>query len=189
MPFAIRKRAKSLPSPLGLTVVEMMILLAALALIILISVPGSSLLFGKYNLRSATNELFTGLDLARTEAQLRSATVVMCPSSNGHTCRKDGDWTLGWLVFSDGNGNGRVEDIEFIRSFDAPPTGIQIMAHGAVQAKAAFTVTGLVPDNEAKTGLFKICLDDPEKLPKLVKIDEDGWLQRIPTRNETCENS
>jgi len=173
---------------LGLTVLEMLIVIAALAVIVLISVPGSGMLLAKYRLDSATNGIHEGLELARTEAQLRNSTVVMCPSSNGHVCRRDGNWTMGWLVFTDGNGDGVVEDIELIRSFEAPNSAIQIIATGAVQSRAAFTLTGLVPDNDASSGQFKICLEDSDKPPKLLSVLEEGWLQEIPARDQDCSS-
>ena len=51
----------------GFTVVELMVALAALAIVILIAVPGSSAVIEKYQLRSTSNDLRNGLSLARTE--------------------------------------------------------------------------------------------------------------------------
>ena len=181
-PLSVRKVA------LGLTVLEMLIVIAALAVIVLISVPGSGMLLAKYQLESATKGIHEGLELARTEAQLRNSKVVMCPSSNGHVCRRDGNWNMGWLVYTDGNDDGVVEDIELIRSFEAPSNAIHIIATGAVQSRAAFTLTGLVPDNGAKAGQFKICLEDSDKPPKLLNILEEGWLQEMPARDQNCSS-
>lgn len=171
---------------LGLTVLEMIIVLAAIAVVITISVPGSSKLLAKYRLNSASEEIFSGLELAQAEAAARSSLVVMCPSSNGHSCRRDGNWNLGWLVFSDGNGNGVAEDIELIKSFDAPKNDIQIFATGAVKSQAAFTLTGLVSDHDQSTGEFRICLGNPHTSAKLVQISEDGWLQQRPADADAC---
>lgn len=172
----------------GFTVLEMLITLAAIAIVVLITVPESTIALEKYRLKSANNNLLNGLELARTEAHLRASTVVLCPSSNGHSCRSDGNWNLGWLVYSDGNGDGSVQEIEFIRSFEAPNKEIMITALGAVETAASFTMIGLVRENEAESGLFKICHRNSYNSPKLVQVDSEGFVQVIRHSNEICKN-
>lgn len=171
----------------GFTVLEVMITLAAIAIVVLVTVPGSNMLMEKYRLKTASGKLFSGLELARSEAQQRSITVMMCPSSNGHTCRRDGDWSMGWVVFTDGNGNGTVQDIELIKAFEAPHQSVNIMAQGAVQNRAAFTATGLNADNSDQTGKFQICLNGSETAPKIVKVDAEGWIRMVEVHEEVCE--
>jgi type IV fimbrial biogenesis protein FimT len=151
-------------------------------------VPGSTLLLDKYRMKVTSDSLITGLELARSEASARSAEVILCPSSNGHTCRKDGDWSYGWLVFSDGNGNGSVQDIELIKAFDAPSEKVMISALGALKNHAAFTATGLVGDNGDESGEFQICLRDAHRSATLVTVAADGWVQKIPPRDNACLN-
>jgi Tfp pilus assembly protein FimT len=172
----------------GLTVLELLISLAAIGIVVLIAVPGSDVLLEKQRLKSASSSMMTAIELARTEAGARSSMVIMCPSSNGHTCRNDGDWNHGWLVFSDGNGNGTVEDIELISSFAAPNQEIRINADGAVQQRAAFTLNGLVGNDGALSGQFQICLRKSNALATLVSIDADGWVQKMPTRGLSCNS-
>jgi len=164
----------------------MMIILAAIGVVVLVAVPGSTFLIEKYRMKVASASIITGLELARSEASARSSTVVLCPSSNGHTCRNDSDWSFGWLVFSDANGNGTVEDIELIRAFEAPSQKIHITAGGAVQNRAAFTAAGLNPDNNARFGQFQLCPEEAEKTATLVTVDTDGWVQKLPARNARC---
>ncbi len=172
----------------GLTVLELMIGLAAIGIVILVAVPGSTLLLDKYRMKVASDSIIAGLELARSEASARSAEVILCPSSNGNTCRKDGDWSYGWLVFSDGNGNGSVQDIELIQAFDAPSEKIVISADGALKNQAAFTATGLVGDNGAESGEFQICLLDANRSATLVTVAADGWVQKTPPRDNACLN-
>ncbi|MBT8048167.1 MAG: hypothetical protein HKN57_14630 [Xanthomonadales bacterium] len=185
MPFTNRSKNKH-HGLLGLTVLEMIIILAAIAIVITIAVPGSNVLLAKYHLKSASGEIFTALQLAQAEAAARSSTVVVCPSSNGQSCRKDGNWNLGWLVFSDGNGNGQPDEIERIRSFDAPKQDVQVTAMGAVKTRAAFTLTGLVADHDESSGQFEICLKESDSRPNLIKVAEDGWLENAPARSGVC---
>lgn len=173
----------------GFTILELLITLSTIAIIVLVAVPGSNILLEKYRLKAASSQLFSGLELARAEAHQRSSTVIMCPSSNGHSCRRDGDWSLGWLVYSDGNGNSTVQDIELIRAFEAPNQQVRIKAEGAVESNAAFTTTGLVEEDGAQTGKFQVCLYGSDTAPKIVKIDADGWIRLVPNQDEVCETS
>ena len=187
----IKKKAthKHRSGILGLTVLEMLIILAAIAVMVLIAVPGSDVLLEKYRLKTAHSKLLSGLELAKAEAQIRGSTVIMCPSSNGHSCRLDNNWNHGWLIFTDGNGNGTAQDIELIQAFGAPSHKIRIVARGAVEEAAAFTVTGLVEQNGTQAGMFRICLQDSDAAPVVVNVDDDGWAQYVPVHEEVCERS
>lgn len=186
MPFTIWPIRKQGGKAHGLTVLELLIALAAIGIVVLVAVPGTTLLLEKYRLKSASNSIITGLELARTEAGARSSTVILCPSSNGHTCRQDGDWDHGWIVFTDGDGNGSVQDIELLRSFEAPNPEIHVVADGALRQKAAFTATGLVGNQQVNSGTFLICLNDSDTPPAMVKVDADGWIQRVPAPTQSC---
>ena len=180
---------KRLHKSLGLTVLEMLIILAAIAVVVLIAVPGSDILLEKYRLKTTYSSLLNGLELAKSEAQMRSSTVIMCPSSNGHSCRSDYDWNHGWLVFTDGNGNGTAQEIELIQAFDVPNQDIRIVAKGAVERAASFTMTGLIEQNGTQTGLFRICLQGSDAPPRVVSVDEEGWVQPVPVHEEVCDRS
>jgi type IV fimbrial biogenesis protein FimT len=171
----------------GLSVLELLVIFAALAVVILITVPGSTFLLEKYRVRATYAHLLDGLELAKAEAELRSSSAVVCPSSNGKTCRTDGNWNQGWLVFSDGNGNGTAQEIELIRAYAAPNPNIQISAKGAVRSKATFTLTGLVEVDGAQTGQFKICHRGSDSPPRVVIVQEDGWVELVPVHSEVCE--
>ena len=171
----------------GLTAVELMIGLAALAVVILVSVPGGSMLIEHYRLKSASSDLVSGLYLARAEAINRASTVRVCPSADGRSCRTDGDWSLGWLVYSDGNGDGIVQEIEFLEAFPAPDSHVHIVALGAAQKSAAFTPTGLVRENGATKGEFVLCHGENNG-SKAILIDSDGWVSLIPTDGQACRS-
>ncbi len=183
------KRNRRRRSQRGLSVLELLIVFAAIAVVVLVAVPGSDMLLEKYRLKATFSKLSEGLELAKSEAHMRSSTVIMCPSSNGHSCRSDHNWNHGWIVFTDGNGNGTVQDIELIRAFEAPDQRISIVARGAVEATASFTMTGLVEQNNAQTGLFRICLQDSDAQPRVVNVDEEGWVQPVMVHEEVCDRS
>jgi type IV fimbrial biogenesis protein FimT len=169
-----------------MTVVELLIIVAALAVVILLAVPGSSMLIENYRLKSASSNLVEGLNLARGEALRRGSTVRVCPSSNGRFCRSDGDWAQGWLVYTDGNGDGVVQDIELIRAFEGPNVNVRIISRGAAETGAAFTVAGLVPANGSDTGEFVVCHAGSSRDARIILVDGEGWVSLASDSAGAC---
>ena len=161
----------------GLTVIELLIILAAIAIVVMISVPGSTVVLEHYRLKAASSNLVDSLNLAKQEAVSRNSMVKVCPSSNGRFCRTDGNWSHGWLVYSDGNGDGTVQEIEFVEAFEAPSQKVRIVGTGAVEDIASFTLAGLVPANETQMGSFHICHEGLGSRSKVVSVDEEGWVE------------
>lgn len=180
-----------LPRNTGLTAVELLIVLAAIAVVVMISVPGSTMVLEHYRLKAASNELTGSLNLAKEEALKRSSTVRVCPSSNGRFCRNDGNWNHGWLVYSDGNADGTVQDIEFIQAFQAPSQKVRIIATGAVQDLASFTMSGLVQDRDYKSGEFHICHEGAQSRSRSISVDQEGWVLAMPIEKASsiCKRS
>lgn len=172
----------------GLTAIELLLTLTAIAIVILITVPVAPMLIDKFHLWSTSSDLLGRLELAREEAELRSSTVRICPSSNGLSCRRSGGWENGWLVFSDGNGNGSPQEIEVIHAFEAPHQSVKIIGTGAVQTMASFNSTGLVPDHGSNSGEFMICIRNAKREARALSIDREGWVQLDSGNIETCKN-
>jgi len=161
----------------GLTVVELLIILAAIAIVVMISVPGSTMVLEHFRLKAASSNLVDSLNLAKEEALMRNSSVKICPSSNGRFCRTDGNWNHGWLVYSDGNGDGTVQEIELVQAFGAPSQKVRIVATGAVEDTASFTLAGLTPANDFQDGDFHVCHEGLDSRSKIVSVDAEGWVQ------------
>jgi type IV fimbrial biogenesis protein FimT len=91
----------------GFTLIELLVTLATLAIIVGIGVPGLRDFMMNNRQVAAVNEMAASLALTRSEAVARNLTVSMCPSTNGTACA-GGAWDQGWIVFSDGAGDGAV---------------------------------------------------------------------------------
>lgn len=170
----------------GMTAIELLIVISAIAVLVLVAVPGSSMLLARHHLNSASGDLLSALNRAKNEAASRNSTVRVCPSSDGRVCRRDGDWGAGWLVYTDGNGDGKVQDIERIEAFDAPSDKVRIVARGAVATAASFNLTGLVPAAGQETGGFQICYPESRLKPRIIAIEADAWVHLLPVEDPGC---
>lgn len=85
----------------GLTLIELMVALAVLAILVAMAVPSFREISLNNRGSSIANELLADLSLSRSEAVKRAGTVTLRAV--------EGDWTKGWQVFVDANGNGVMD--------------------------------------------------------------------------------
>ena len=163
----------------GLTVVELLIAFSVLAVIFLLTAPGVSGLVQEHYLKRTSSDLYVSLNLAKSEAAKRHSTVRICPSSDGISCRQDGDWNKGWLVFADGNVNALPEDIEIIQVFGPPGERVRVHAKGALAGTVSFTIAGLSGNEESDTGEFKVCNASSDSGFRKITVNKEGWLTII----------
>ncbi|TLM74830.1 GspH/FimT family pseudopilin [Microbulbifer harenosus] len=83
----------------GLTLIELMITLAVLAVIVGIAVPSFNTMIQNNRSLALGDELASALNFARSEAIKRGARVTLCGTTNGTTC--NGNWTNSWIVVVD----------------------------------------------------------------------------------------
>lgn len=96
----------------GLTIVELMITLAVLAILLAIAIPSFEGLIASTRVSNATNELLAALAQTRSEAIRRGQRVTMCMSANGVQCTNAGNWDQGWIIFSDATRAGNVANVD-----------------------------------------------------------------------------
>ncbi len=99
-----RTSPKVMPAVAGFTLIELLVTIAVLAVLATLAVPSFTSLINGNRLTAQSNELVTSLQLARTEAIRRNASVSVCRSTDGATCAgAAGAWTQ-WLTVLDSNG-------------------------------------------------------------------------------------
>ncbi|MFN3564499.1 MAG: GspH/FimT family pseudopilin [Burkholderiaceae bacterium] len=127
--------------PHGVTLIELMVVLAISAILFAVGVPMFSTFVDRNRVAAEVNELIAHLALARSEALARRGRVGMCASANptapGATCAA-GAWATGWIVYVD---NGPT-----VGTRDAGEEIIRVHTPGA----GSVTVT----PNLALTGIY-----------------------------------
>ena len=105
----------------GLTLIELMVAIAVLAILAMIAAPSFNNQLASSRVESAASELKAALDFARSEAIKQSLSVSACPSTNGTSCvASSTNWGGGWLIWTDVSNEGVLDSGEaVIQTFGA----------------------------------------------------------------------
>lgn len=93
----LHHRIESKQHNVGFTLVELMITLAVAAILATAAVPSFISMIASNRVTSASNELVTALNLAKSEAVRSGRDTLLCKSNNGVDC--GGAWSNGWLLY------------------------------------------------------------------------------------------
>lgn len=105
---------------------DALVTLTVVSTVTTIAVPSFLQLISSQRMSGAVNSLVTALNLTRSETIKRGERAVLCPSSDGRTCRNNTVWEEGYLLYIDRNGNHEFDtDETAVRMFDATE-GLQI---------------------------------------------------------------
>jgi type IV fimbrial biogenesis protein FimT len=123
--------ATSLRPTAGFTVIELIITVAVLAILVAVATPSFRELSLNNRTTSATNNLLADLALARNEA-VKTARI-------GYVSAAGGDWSAGWAVWVDANGNG-TQDVDEPNLRTQPPVDGDDVGNG--NAYSIFAASG-----------------------------------------------
>lgn len=107
----------------GLGLIELLAVLAIAAILATIALPAMGQMVRAYRMRLAAAELLGAVELARGQAIALGHTVLVAPSAPSL------DWSDGWSVFIDRNGDRRPD-----------PGDLILMLHPALAAPLRFTM-------------------------------------------------
>ena len=85
----------------GITLIELVIITAIIAILGLFTINGIASVVYKARAGLAGINLVDSLTQARSLAVTRESDVVVCPSSDGKNCLKGDHWESGWIAFAD----------------------------------------------------------------------------------------
>jgi type IV fimbrial biogenesis protein FimT len=171
----------------GFTVVELMITLATAAILLSTAVPSFSAVVDKNQISAATDQLYVSLNAARSEALKRRSSVRVCPSADSTTCRDDGDWSDGWLIFEDVNANNAPDAAEIIRLVDGLEGEIDMQASTALSGFVQFQPTGAAIGSGGNSGEFRFCHADSSAFSRLVDVSPSGRVASLKRSQTDCD--
>ena len=129
--------------PRGLTLIELMTVMAVLALLLGLGTASWSHLLETTRLRTLSNDLVSDLRLTRSEAILRGERVVMCTAMTPEACSRGSGWHQGWILFVDTNNNAlRDTDELVLRVKAAAPAGWTIAGNMPVSRYVSYDSLG-----------------------------------------------
>lgn len=169
----------SMKKSLGYTLIELMSMLAVVSILATVGLPLLNVFFESNRMISNTNEIVTGLHIARSEAIKRQSRVTMCQSNDQAACTNTGKWEDGFLVFVDDGGaavgNATVDAGERILRVNAGADGSQVTirsndALNQITNSVTFTSRGLpkATNGASQSGTFRVCDD------RGLKVNADG---------------
>lgn len=128
----------------GFTLIETMVVVAITAVGLGLGVPALGAVLEHQRLTTTLHLVSADMAMARSSALMRREAVVVCPGLPDTGCSGDRDWSQGWLVFRDPDGN-RQPDVpaDLLRASAAPGAdGGQIRLH-ATRAWLRYQPNGL----------------------------------------------
>lgn len=151
----------------GLTVVELMVAVALLAVVLAVAAPQFSQWGRATRVSAHASDLHSALAYARSESQRRGVRVTVCTSlSTGSavpSCSPSANWDSGWLVFVDnvhlpGNVPGTVDGSDSVLRIGEPALNSVVATAGNLGSWLAYSPQGLVRTEAGPaSGAFTIC--------------------------------
>jgi type IV fimbrial biogenesis protein FimT len=146
----------------GVTLIELMITLAVLAILAAAATPGMQALINSNRLRAAANETIATFQLARIEAVRVNRRMVACmspdPNAAVPSCSAAG--AAGWIVFQDADRNGQYGIGERLVRRATVSGNVQLLGSAALAGGVTFNADGMARDagNNLLNAAVGVCL-------------------------------
>ena len=136
----------------GFTLLELVITLVVLTILLLIAVPTFDHWQARQDMNASLHALHQDLLTARSHAIMLGAHVVACPGDVSSGCSGDSDWTIGWLVFQDIDGNRQAGPTEPLIRQSPPRERMKITSSG-FRTSFRFYANGTAPGSNGSIWL------------------------------------
>lgn len=106
----------------GFTLIELAVTLAIASILAGVALPSLQDLLERQRAAAVVGSLTAHMGLARVAAVTHNRRSVLCPTADGHTCHVGTDWSRGWMLFLDEDGNRRPDAGDDVLRVDLAPT-------------------------------------------------------------------
>jgi len=174
---------------------EILMVVAIGAILVAVAVPSLQDTISRNARDSIQLDLLTSLALARSQAVTLSVTASVCHSANQTSCSNSAgsDWSDGWLVFSDYDGDGVVDSADGDELLQVHPSANDIVAIELLNSSnntitnefVQFNNDGFL-NNSTGGAYFKICdIDNIAANSRAIWVSNTG--SEIKIRVDTAE--
>jgi len=186
----------------GVTLIEALLVLALLAILAALAAPALGQMVAQQRLQTTAAELAGALALTRSEAIKQGRRMVLCrigPESAPHQrCATNSNtvnapahqWTAGWLLFADPNGNAQRDDGEtLLRIGAAAPAGVLVRGNMPVARYVSYMPQGhtLLVTGAFQAGTLTLCRAGLSPSPAVqIVISRNGRPRQQRTTVASC---
>ena len=153
----------------GYSLYELLVTLAIASILIVFGVPmlGDSVARSRQSVE--INALFHAIHLARKESIVRRRPVSLCPSIDGESCEPGRDWSAGWILFvnEDGDQPPTLDDGEAVLDRHIASEGLRVTAN-----RRGFTLRAI--HRRATNGTLVVCDQAGRIRPKALVVSWTG---------------
>jgi type IV fimbrial biogenesis protein FimT len=133
----MNRRSTDIPAAAnGFTLIELMFVLVVLAVLLSLAAPSMSALVRDQRVKTVVGDVHATLLFARSEAIKRNSIVAVCASNQNdpafsNSCLNSTDWSQGWIVFLDADGNGFPGAVSDVLRRQQPIEGLAVSGTGS----------------------------------------------------------
>ena len=163
----------------GFTLLELMFVLAAAAILLSVGLPSYQSVMRNARLNVSVNDVVASMQLARSEAVKRRGPVVICTSGGGDACDPNADWHQGWIVWSDDDADGaRAEQEQVLQRRDSMRRDVKVRLPGGqpMQGRLTYAPTGFpIINGTGAAGIMVFCDDlESDRFGRVIFVPQTG---------------
>lgn len=171
-PYRLRSQAKARTR--GFTLVELMVVIAMIAILASLAAPSWRQLLARNAIRTAVNDLGASFQFARSEAVRLNSAITVCASSDGASCADTG-FENGWIVKT---GTQVSATTDQLLQDTLPRKFVRMAGSGTTYPKLTFLPNGL-PSTGFAGVTIGVCPEDSNmnSLVRTMVINRTGRLR------------